>query len=198
MLNFFVTLFNGLYHAGRYFIEGSNEMAYNHNSKLREARIQELERKIRASTELTVSTEEYIRCGQYFEDICNEFKEDFEFILGDGWKDELNIPNGYYATYHPTVSHHSFWVYHLILAKKGKMDGFKIRSGFPVGDFRIKDMNIRFIQRIERYLHIAGFKDINFALELAPIGDERRTPREVCGGDLLIDWIALYPTHRLW
>ena len=94
---------------------------------------------------------------------------------------------------------HEYWIYHLLLARQGKIDIFISSSGYGIGGVYSKDMCIKFAEYIERELQTAGVQGIRLALELNYIcAGRRRTQYDLCGGDIKIESLCNYPTHRLW
>ena len=69
---------------------------------------------------------------------------------------------------------HEYWIYHLLLARQGKIDIFISSSGYGIGGVYSKDMCIKFAEYIERELQTAGVQGIRLALELNYICVGRR------------------------
>lgn len=202
MFELFIALFGGVFFIAKY----ANDQAKSKESDLRIRSQQELRellrRKYEASHELEESAKEHIRCGAHYDEICEEFAEDFRYVFGSDWKSKLNIPHGlfYMRNYRskdypwgmPSV--HISWVYHLMLAKQGKIDWTIFGHGYPIGGVADKDMNIRFAECIENHLHAAGATEISLGLEL----DGSHTADFLCGGSIVIETLSSYPTHKLW
>lgn len=182
---------------------------YNDNQKSREAdyriemwkqRKNDIDSRYVADLETRERTKEYIRCGKHFEDICNALCDDLRYVLGADWKSKLQIPKGYaWKTLALYPDRHEYWIYHLLLAKQGKIDIFISSSGYGIGGIHSKDMCVKFAECIEGRLLNAGAKGIRLALELDNLCYGRcRTPTELCGGYIKIESLCHYPTHRLW
>lgn len=134
------------------------------------------------------------------------FAEDFRYVFGENWKDKLRIPpkppvlsskNDAYSFFIPV--NHITWVYHLLLAKNGKIDHCIPSYGYSIGGINNKDMSIKFAECIEAQLLNAGVRGIRLALELDTIcGTIQRLPNDVCGGHIKIESLCHFPTYRLW
>ena len=153
-----------------------------------------------ADLEIRERTKEYIRCGKHFEDICNSLCNDLRYVFGADWKSKLQVPKGYawkaLALY---PDRHKYWIYHLLLAKQGKIDIFVSSSRYGIGGIHSKDMCVKFAECIEGRLLNAGVKGIRLVLELDNFcSGQRRTPNDLCGGYIKIESLCYYPTHRLW
>lgn len=209
MFELFTALFGGLYYGGRYLSDKSNQSSYDSRMKKWEYTRKNIEFKYVASPELEEWAKAFISNGKNFEDICNWFEDDFEYALGKNWRDELRIPprppvlnpkiykSDAYSFFMPI--NHITWVYYLLLAREGKIDSRIPAFGFPIGGINEKDMCIKFAECIERRLIDAGARDIHLVLELDNITpNHRRTPDEVCGGDIKIESLCFHPTYRLW
>ncbi len=209
MFELFTALFGGLYYGGKYLCEKANESSYDNRMKKIEYARENIKFKYVASMELENWAKDFILSGEHFDDICDWFADDFRYVFGENWKNELRIPprppvlnpkiykKDAYSFSMPI--NHITWVYYLLLAKEGKIDSMIPTFGFPIGGINEKDMCIRFAERIERRLIDCGADDIRLALELDNITtDHRRTPDEVCGGDIKIESLCVYPTYRLW
>ena len=132
--------------------------------------------------------------------VCNFQSADWRYVLGADWKSKLQIPKGYaWKTLALYPDRHEYWIYHLLLAKQGKIDIFITSNGYGIGGIHSKDMCVRFAECIEGRLLNAGAKGIRLALELDNLCcGRRRTTTELCGGYIKIESLCHYPTHRLW
>ena len=162
-----------------------------------------------ASYDLEKWAKELVLSGNHFDDICNWFSEDFQYVFGDDWKEKLRIPpkvpvldpkiykSDAYSFLLPV--NHITWVYHLLLARKGKIDKDIPGFGYPIGGVGYKDMCVKFAERIEHNLINAGVQGVRLVLELDMLcGTVQRTPENLCGGNIKIESLCNYPTHRLW
>lgn len=209
MFELFIALFGGLFLAGKYFSEKAAARSFDRRQHDYQVARDNIETKYAASYELEQWAKEFISSGEHFEEICGLFAEDFQYVFGDDWKNKLRIPprppvldpkvykNDAYSFLIP--ANHIYWVYHLMLAQKGKIDHWNITSGFSIGGIYDKDMNVKFAERIERRLLNAGVQGVKLVLELKDVClGVPRTPENLCGGDIKIESLCHYPTHRLW
>ncbi len=128
MFNFFFALFGGLYYGGRYAIEKGNDYAYEMSMVKCRRLSQYYEEMLRADGYTTDEIEEYVLNGENYNEICENFAEDFQYIYGDDWKSILHIPSQLDGGQH----NDSRWVYRLILASKGKLDFSFFISGYEI------------------------------------------------------------------
>lgn len=159
-----------------------------------------IENRYVADLETRERAKEYIRCGKHFQDICTALCDDLRYALGDDWQGKIQIPKGYaWKTLALYPDRHEYWIYHLLLAKQGKINVFIASSGYGIGGIYSKDMCVKFAECIERELQTAGAQEIRLALELDNLCYGRhRTSSELCGGYIKIESLCRYPTHRLW
>lgn len=200
MFELFIALFGGLYIAGRCAYDNSKNREADTRIATMNERRNAIENRYVADIETRERAKEYIRCGKHFEDICNALCDDLQYVLGADWKSKLQIPKGYawraLALY---PDRHEYWIYHLLLAKQGKIDIFVTSNGYGIGGINSKDMCVKFAECIEGRLLNAGAKGIRLALELDNLCyGRRRTSTELCGGYIKIESLCHYPTHRLW
>lgn len=189
-----------MYYAGRFAYDNQKSREADYRIEMWKQRKNDIDSRYVANLETRERTKEYIRCGKHFEDICNALCDDLRYVLGTDWKSKLQIPKGYawkaLALY---PDRHEYWIYHLLLAKQGKIDIFISSSGYGIGGIHSKDMCVKFAECIEGRLLNAGAKGIRLALELDNLCyGRRRTPTELCGGYIKIESLCHYPTHRLW
>ena len=209
MFEFFIALFGGLFYGNKYSNEKAKLKAYDDRQNAWMSTLESIQSRYVASTELERWAKGFILKGDHFDDICNWFAEDFRYVFGANWKDKLRIPpkapildpkvykNDAYSFSVP--ANHITWVYHLLLAKKGKIDHNIPFSGYGVGGIDDKNMTIKFAECIEGQLLNAGVRGIRLALELDMVhGTRRRASSEVCGGSIKIESLCHHPTHRLW
>lgn len=202
MVDFFIALFGGLYYGGKYLNEKSKSKAYDRRVALYNATRNRIE-----SYVADYSTEQwaknFVLSGKNYDKICDWFANDFRYVLGSDWKSKLQIPThsmyvarGMNPWSDPRA--HVMWVYHLVLARRGKIDSRIPSYGYPIGGSKNKKKAIKFAKRIEERLHSAGVPDVRLALELDMVGRYRRTPNDVRGGHIVIESLCHNPTHRLW
>jgi len=205
----FTALFGGLFYGNKYANEKKRLKEYDQKHVSWETKLDSIRSKYVATAETERWAKDFISKGEHFDDICIWFEKDFQYVFGAGWKDKLRIPPkppvlnpqiykaDAYSFAVPT--NHITWVYHLLLAKKGKIDHSVPFGGYAIGGIEDKDMNIRFAECIEGQLLNAGICEIRLALELDMIcGTRRRSASEVCGGRIKIESLCHHPTHRLW
>lgn len=200
MFEIFIALFGSLCIACRYIFD--NPKNHETDVKIESWNMckNAVEKCFAADTQTREQAKEYIRCGKHFEDICNTLHDDLQYALGIYWKSQLRIPNRYGRTEFAMLpDRHEYWIYHLLLAKQGKIDPFVLYSGYGIGGINSKNMCIRFAECIERELSIAGVQGIQLALELDYVCvGRRRTQDDLCGGNIKIASLCNYPTYRLW
>lgn len=215
MFEFFLALFGGAYYAGKFLTAKSVDKAADLSREQREKLQEECLSKYAASYELSQQVKKDIISGDRYDYITTEFAQDFQFALGHGWKDMLEIPPKVhisnpikYDSYFMIGSNPSRdidWVYHLILAEHGKMDTFAMWDGYYIGGYlgninarAYTNTSIKFAQCVERRLQVAG-ADIRLALELDMISSrKRRTTDDLTGGCLKMPEFSVYNTARLW
>lgn len=209
MFEIFILLFGGIYFGIKY-INDKNKAKESEN-KLKEMQIRReyIQNKYCADMETSLKIKEYILCGEHFNEICDTFESDFQYVFGDDWREKLRIPpkppildpkiykSDAYSFLMPI--NHIYWVYHLMLAKEGKIDRNVVFHGYGIGGVLEKDMNIRFAKCIEDRLIESGALDIRLALELdSAFTSYPRNPDDVCGGDIMITSLCTHPIRRLW
>ena len=215
MLEFFLALFGGAYYAGKFLTEKSANKAADFSREQRKKLQDECLSKYAASYELSQQVKKDVIGGDLYDYITTEFAQDFQFALGDGWKDMLKIPPKVhvanlknYDSYFMIGSNPSRdidWVYHLILAEHGKMDTFAMWDGYYIGGYlgninarAYTNTSIKFAQCVERRLRAAG-ADIRLALELDMVSSsKRRTADDLTGGRLKLPEFCVFDTARLW
>lgn len=201
MIDIFIALFGGIYLIGKYTHEKIKEDKAKNDFKSWQNRRELLTIKYGASGDLSKQIKEYIFCGEHFEDICNSLADDLRYVFGSEWKSKLNIPNGYsvsYSVLYPSM--HEYWIYHLLLAKQGKIDSWITFDGYEIGgSLENTSTNVKFAECIEGKLLNAGVEDVKLALELDFLcGTRRRLPTELCNGKIKIQSLCYCPTYRLW
>ncbi len=200
MFDILIALFGGIYFLGKYTYEKITDTNATINTQQLLNRRENLKILYGASYDFQSKTKEYIYSGEHFEDICNSLATDLKYVFGSEWKSILNIPNGYrvnYSILYPSM--HEYWIYHLLLAKQGKIDSMIFFDGYNIGcDKEAIPTNVKFAECIEKSLINANVKNIKFGLELENWGTRHRLPTELYGGNLKIQSVAIYPTHRLW
>lgn len=207
MFEFFIALFGGLFYGIKYSNEKSKLKSYDEQRAIHEATYNYIQSSYVASYETEQWAKDFASSGEHYDEICSWFAEEFRYVLGKDWNEKLRIPTKFlpmsciYGKQYPWLmpSAHIMWVYHLLLAKQGKIDHGVPGFGYPIGGINDKNTSIKFAECIERRLIQAGANDIRLVLELDTIcGTRRRTPDEVYGGNIKIESLCFYPTHRLW
>lgn len=164
MVEFFIALFGGLYYGGRYLgektLEHKHDMAVATRQKLREHIINTycVDRNENLNNRAYVNTN--------FDKICDEFKEELTYALGDDFKPEFSKPiprecRGIDWSGDPRV-----WLYRLVLASRGKIDDDLAiwSSGYHLGSPEYRERNQRFAEMIEKRLIAAGVNDIKLVV----------------------------------
>ena len=207
MFEIFIALFGGLFYAGKYSNEKAKLKAYDDRQNAWMSTLESIQSRYVASYETGLWAKDFISSGEHYDEICSWFAEEFRYVFGKDWKEKLRIPTKFlpmsciYGKQYPWLmpSAHVMWVYHLLLAKKGKIDQDIPGFGYPIGGINDKDMCIKFAECIERQLLNAGVRGIRVALELDYIcSTKRRTSSDLCGGSIKIKSLCHHPTHRLW
>ena len=199
MFDVFIALFGGLYYAGKYSKEKSEMKLADENLDNKKMIWSSLRNKY-TDYNTEVWARKYLLSGDNYEEICNNFAEYFRYVLGDDWKNNLDIPNGYSVDYRVAMypKQHIFWVYHMLLAEKSKIATDNIGLGFLIGGIQIKDMNIMFAKCIEDILRCKG-NNVSLVFELRPDPwGQSRDANDVCGGYIKLAEFCNYPYIRLW
>mgnify|MGYP003317441560 CR=1 FL=1 len=128
---------------------------------------------------------DYIRCGTHFDDICCKLSEDLEYVLGDDYRKKLMIPPVASYPKQLLTNSHSYWVYHLLLAKNGKIDqwcilgeGYHLNPPYGIEESR------RFAKRLEVNLKRSGINLNMVELKNYGLGFEGLTNSESVIGRL--------------
>ena len=185
MIELFIALFGGLYYLIRYVIDKSKGREFDREVEKREIIRKKIESKYVADYDLMSWVRNLAENRNNYDKVCKILEDDFRFVLGDGWRTSLLRLR--YDLY-------TYWAYHLLLAKKGKIDNFVPFSGYIVGGIDEKDIDVKFAERIEQLLVKSGANDIRLVLELS----NGTTPYNFCGADIKIESLCVYKTHRLW
>ena len=201
MIDLFIAMFGGIYLAGK--IAADNARSREADKELAEQKSNReyIKDSYAASYELEKEVKTYITKGKHIDDICKILKDDFEYVFGKEWKSKVYLPKGYGA-YNSNEfivpSMHTYWIYHLLLAKMGKVDSWTIFSGYKIGGIAHKDMCIKFADCIEKEINKATGDNIRLVMELETIGGVRRTPDRICGGTIRFESLCICPSCRLW
>ena len=199
MFNIFLALFGGLYYAKKYSREKSELKLFDEDLENKKTIWSTLRHKY-TDYNTEVWARKYLLSGDNYEEICNKFGEYFKYVLGDDWKNKLDIPNGYSLDYRISMypKQHVFWVYNMLLAEKSKINTNNLYTGFVIGGTQIKDMNIMFAKCIEDILRCKG-NNISLVFELTP--DPFGQPcdaNDLCGGYIKLVEFCNHPYIRLW
>lgn len=198
MINFFIALFGGLFYGGKYISERSKDKAYDMNMQLYDKRFDKLKSQITVYDDVAIPLKEYILSGEHFDEICEEFAADFEFVLGEDWKSKLQIPpnplrldpRNRDAYSFSIPANHLTWVFRLMLASQGKMYIIDLMGhSLSIGGFRDEEICLKFAQRIEMHMqkYIPEFRFV------VPDTGDRCTDRY-----LAIESLCNKPYYRLW
>lgn len=206
---FFVALIGALYYGFKWATDkGKSEYA----EKRLEERLNSIDRyesRYGATFERQRAIEDKVLSGEYYNEICSAYEEDFKFVYGYNWKNRLLIPpvgvsQSSKVIKLPTPDYE--WVCHLMLADEGKMNSSVISPvvGFPCGGLDNIDTNIKFVQCVERRLIKKGITDIRFVVEPPRAFDYKPltkpySKRDMCGGRFIIEALAKKEyTDRIW
>lgn len=130
MFELFIALFGGLIYGSKYFSEKAKMKAYGERQAVHQAIYNDVQSRYVASYETEQWAKDFISSGEHYDDICNWFAEDFQYVLGKDWKEKLHIPKKFlpisciygkqsYPWSMPSA--HVMWAYHLLLAKKVRL-----------------------------------------------------------------------------
>lgn len=198
MLDLFIALFGGLYYGGKYIHEKTKLNKYNYNASVWQKHCDDLRSSLCISIEDEYRVQDYVLTGVHYEEICESYAEDFEFVFGSKWIEALRIPPlppvldpKIYkdeAYYFGNPYNHIYWVYRLILASKGKVDSWSLTMGMPIrGSKENREMGIKFAQCIEKRLRQSGHPNLTFVLEEATLEPV-----------IKIDTLCNHQYKRLW
>lgn len=207
MFEFFIALFGGLFYGGKYINETQALKNCDKQRELHALTYNDIQTRYVADLQTEHEVRDFISSGKHFEDLCNWFQDDFRYVFGDTWRDKLQIPPK-----HPVLNfkfykkddlfslpnNHITWVYHLLLAKQGKIDHKVLSNGYPIGGVNEKDITVKFAECIERQLLNSGVQGIRLVLELDNLYGVQRTSSDLCGGNIKIESLCHFPTYRLW
>ncbi len=196
MFSLFKTLFGGLYYGGKIINEKAKTAeAVEKNKNIRISQ-DDFEIAYAAPFDMEQEIKEYISCGQHYQEICDKLKEDLEYSIGADWEQQIYIPNGRYeACDFSSHSSTTYWIYHLLLAHKGKMSRWRMTTGHMINNIAIHDCdvgknktirprNIRFLQCIEKRLI-----ENNVSVRLVEDSFDYTVKPDI---------FCSYPSHRLW
>lgn len=142
----------------------------------------------------------YIGSGEHYDELCSEFGEELKYIL-DVDINTFRLPKVYSwdncrigsTDYYS----HKTLVYHLLLAKYGKIDIGIVFDGFKFrGSEDRKDVLVRLAECIEHRLIDAGVSLIRFALDTE--GGKITSADDYRAKRLVIECLSRTPTIRVW
>lgn len=101
--------------------------------------------KIRATVYERNDADAYVLSGTNYDEICQRFQKDFEYVYGSNWKDLLRIPPYKIERYEIISENYpAYWVSQLILADQGKL-------GCWTADGRYMSILSRHIAEVRKY-----------------------------------------------
>lgn len=92
MFELFIALFGGAFYVGKYLIEAVKLKVYEERQLARTITLESIKARYVASYEMEQWARYFISSGEHYDDICNWFAEDFQYVLGKDWKEKLHIP----------------------------------------------------------------------------------------------------------
>lgn len=188
MFSIFTALFGGLYYGNKYSVEKSTIKESDKKRKEFITSMKQFEALYGVDISIENELMEYIRCGKHYEEICNILQDDLLFTLGEDWRKTLAIPNNRWENCEFLPLYHSYWIYHLLLSKKGKMDRRAMFSGYTWGVISNRPRDIKFMMCIEKNLIEAGVQDIELVCENRYGDSSYVKPKQFC----------THSHHRLW
>lgn len=143
MFELFIALFGGAFYVGKYLTEAVKLKAYEERQLARTITLESIKARYMASYEMEQWARYFISSGGHYDDICNWFAEDFQYVLGKDWKEKLHIPKKFlpisciygkqsYPWSMPSA--HVMWAYHLLLAKKVRLTTALLVLDIPLAE----------------------------------------------------------------
>ncbi len=166
MFDLFTALFGGLYYGGKYISEKSKQKEFKNQQEVWGHQADRLELLYAADYELEKQTKEYIMNIGNLDEICELLSSDLEYVLGENWRTNFYLFPYDFCKPRITIGvpNLSYWVYHLLLSKKGKMNSFRMTSGFDI--YLSKEpWAVKFLQCIEKNLIECGVKEISLVYQ---------------------------------
>lgn len=193
MLDFFIALLGGLYYGGKYANEKAKDRKYYLSERKRDELYDHLHEMLTApgieGAKFRRDATERVYSGDYYDEICEEFADDFQFIFGDQWKSVLAIPP--YGHLDKKCNYKEM-VLGLIYASKG---WFRFVGGLDAGNWETREIYTRYMQRIEEYLRKNG-KDVTFVLKVDEEEKKRGIPSS--WSRFQFEELAIGDCKRLW
>ena len=195
MFEFFIALFGSLFYGGKF----TSDKVQSRAAKQRFSKDEIVRKELLAKCEADAATQQevanYLLSGAHYPDICDKYSDAFEAVFGDRWKNELRIPRGSRwksnALSQPLSD--AYWVYHLILADKGKMTRSAMYDGFPVSSVDNQNRDTQFVRQIENKLLKSGI-EIKLVLEQT----RKQAASHISGCRFKPEAFCNFPTRRLW
>ena len=201
MFELFIALFGGIYYIVKILCKQSQEINYVTKASDRQNTRISLMSKLCLDSKEEFAIQNYILSGEHFDEICDKFEEDFQFVFGEDWRNKLIIPpkppilnpkiykRDAYSFITPC--NHITWVFRLILASMGKVSSEMFsQMGYACGGDRDQEMCTKFAQRIEMRLRESGVNDIYLMQELRC--------SDIFGQSIKIRELCTYPSCRPW
>ncbi len=166
LLDLFIALFGGLYYGGKYASEKSKLKEFNTQQEAWYQQKDRLEMLYAADYALEKQTRDFILCKNNFNEIRELLSSDLEYALGKDWETNFFMFPYDFSSPRRTIGtpNLSYWVYHLLLSKKGKMDIFRMSSGYDIY-LPAEQESIRFLQCIEKNLIEQGVEGITLVYQ---------------------------------
>lgn len=200
MLDFFIALFGITYYGARV----AGEKIGGYSAKMEQEKIESIRNIIDAiycpDEDFDAKVSKYIGSGEHYDELCSEFGEELKYILGEdietfrlpkvySWDNCRIDSTDYYR--------HKTLVYHLLLAKYGKIDKWIAFHGFEFrGTECRKDVLVRLAECMEHRLIDTGVSLIKFALDTE--GGKIMSADDYRAKGLVIECLSRTPTIRIW
>lgn len=168
-----------LYIFTRLFIEDAGNAAYKYDTEKRSILMRRYLEELKIKKDLLIQIKYTIICGDCYNQICNRYHEDFEFILGENWRDILGIPQKHVDLSDKDLKklsknklrdfpEHTYMVKQLILADKGEWLAREAVFGYHTFDYDNAEIYMRLVHCVEKRLNIANGTDLTFLLIRSP------------------------------
>lgn len=199
MIEFFIALAGIAFFGGLSLNEKFNEKIYDLEMKMHRERREEIEAKYVASPELKKEIKTLFINNKHYDIVKEQLADDLRYAIGDDWRSLVDktycVREAYLGNRGDLVD----WLYHLLLARHGKIDyrlpnfGLPASKNKPINDHRgyyPGGKSIKLAQCLEKQLIDAGVVDVRLVFQ----PDSPGSPV----GSFQIESLAFKETERLW